>query len=78
MADKSSRWPQNVSGVFYVDEQCIACDACVHEAPEFFVMNNDDAHAYVQKQPKSDKEIQNCLDALDSCPVDAIGKDGHS
>ena len=42
MADKSAKWDQNLSGKFYVDDQCIACDACVTEAPRFFEMNDEE------------------------------------
>ena len=78
MADKNSKFSQNVNGLFYVDDQCIACDACVMEAPDYFAMNDDDGHAYVFKQPNSDdkKAIEICNEALDSCPVGAIGSDG--
>ena len=76
MADKSTSWDMNAKGRYYVDDQCIACDACVHEAPNFFAMNDDDGHAYVLKQPESEEDIKNCEDALDACPVEAIGNDG--
>lgn len=76
MADKSAKFDQNVSGAFYVDDQCIACDACVMEAPKFFTMNDEEGHAYVQLQPQTDQERQECLDALEACPVGAIGDDG--
>lgn len=78
MADKKSKWSENTSGQFYVDDQCIACDACVVEAPRFFVMNDTDGHAYVKLQPKTTKEIEECLSALEACPVEAIGSDGDS
>ena len=77
MADKSAKWDMNSKGKFYVDDQCIACDACVHEAPDFFAMNDDDGHAYVIKQPSNEKELQNCQEALEACPVEAIGEDGE-
>jgi ferredoxin len=78
MADKSSRFDQNTAGAFYVDDQCIACDACVMEAQHFFEMNEMDGHAFVKKQPNllDESELRECLDALDACPVDAIGRDG--
>ena len=78
MADKTSKWELNLEGKFYVDDQCIACDACVCEAPNFFEMNDDDGHAFVKKQPSNEKELQECMDALDACPVEAIGSDGDS
>lgn len=76
MADKSAKWDQNVPGKFYVDDQCIACDACVCEAPRFFEMNDDDGHAYVKIQPSNEEEIKNAIEALEACPVEAIGQDG--
>lgn len=77
MADKSSKWKQNVAGKYYVDEQCIACDACVMEAPDFFTMNDDDGHAYVKAQPKTPEQIRECESAMEACPVEAIGRDGE-
>lgn len=76
MADKNAKYDQNINGQFYVDDQCIACDACVFEAPGFFVMNDDDGHAYVAKQPSNEAEIEKCTTAMDACPVEAIGNDG--
>ena len=77
MADKKSRFNENKPGKFYVDDQCIACDACVMEAPDFFTMNDDDGHAYVKLQPKTAKELEECLSAMEACPVEAIGEDGE-
>ena len=77
MADRSSKFDQNVTGAFYVDDQCIACDACVMEAPNFFEMNDDEGHAYVKLQPKKPEEFKQCEDALEACPVEAIGRDGE-
>ena len=53
-------------------------DACVIEAPGFFVMNDADGHAYVALQPKNAKDTAECLSALEACPVEAIGSDGDS
>ena len=36
MADEKDKNIENVDGLFFVDSQCIACDACVEEAPAFF------------------------------------------
>ena len=76
MAQKNSKWPENIPGKFYVDDQCIACDACVVEAPRFFSMNKTEGHAFVKTQPKSESDLKECLEALNSCPVEAIGNDG--
>ena len=74
MANVEDKVAQNVDGAYYVDETCIACGVCVGEAPENFEMG--DEYAYVYKQPASDEEKEACENALEACPVDAIGNDG--
>ena len=76
MADKNQRWPENSSGIFYVDESCIASDFCVGVAPEHFRMD-ESGHAYVYRQPATPEEHQRCREALAGCPVNAIGDDGE-
>ena len=78
MADKSAKWESNALGMYYVDDQCIACDACCVEAPEFFFMNDDDGHAFVEIQPTTKEQLEECRNALEACPVAAIGDDGES
>ena len=76
MADKESKYPENENGPFYVDDSCIACGLCPNEAPNNFTMSDDESHAYVKRQPADDSEKDECQDALNACPVDAIGDDG--
>ena len=76
MADKTSKFEENVKGKFYVDNSCIACDACSAAAPNNFKLLEDE-YAFVFKQPESDEEKEQCLEALESCPVEAIGSDGE-
>ena len=76
MADIKTKWKQNLAGKYFVDETCIACDACVVEAPKFFAMNDEDGHAYVFKQPESKSDLEDCANALATCPVEAIGNNG--
>ena len=40
-------------------------------------MSDDGAHDYVYKQPETDEELDECYDALEQCPVEAIGDDGE-
>lgn len=75
MADKANKWPDNVAGLFFVDDQCIDCDACRTEAPGFFTRNDDNGYSYVFKQPQSEEEIEQCQTALEACPVEAIGRE---
>jgi ferredoxin len=76
MADKSRKWSDNAAGGFFVDDQCIDCDACRTEAPDNFKRNDEHGYSFVYKQPESDEERSRCQAALEACPVEAIGKDG--
>ena len=74
MADWEFKNSDNVLGLFFVDDQCIACDACVNEAPNFFRMNDLHGHAFVFNQPSKSEDISTCETAMEICPVEAIGK----
>ena len=76
MADPTDKVETNVPGPWYVDTQCIDCDLCRQTAPANFERNEDEGYSYVHKQPESDDEIQACQDAMEECPVEAIGDDG--
>lgn len=76
MADSNDKVGENVKGSYFVDSECVSCEACVDTAPGNFKMNEDDSHAYVYKQPESEEEKNACEDALAECPVDAIGNNG--
>jgi ferredoxin len=76
MADNTDKVGGNVDGQFYVDSNCIDCDLCRQTAPDNFMRNEDDGYSYVSKQPETDEEQQACLDAMEECPVEAIGDDG--
>ena len=78
MADVANKYPENASGKFYVDEQCIDCDLCRETAPENFTRNNDGGYSFVFKQPGSPEEEDLCKQAMEGCPVEAIGCDGDS
>ena len=76
MADNVKKWPDNVTGPYYVDDQCIDCDACRTEAPNNFTRNEAHGYSFVYKQPSSPQEEAQCKSAMEACPVEAIGKDG--
>jgi ferredoxin len=76
MADKANRYPENVAGKYYVDNQCIDCDLCRETAPGNFKRNEDGGYSYVFKQPASPDEEARCKEAKEGCPVEAIGNDG--
>jgi ferredoxin len=78
MANKKEKYSNNVKGRYYVDRECIGCDACTMTANSFFAMQDDGdtMHAYVQKQPETTADEELCKEALEGCPVEAIGNDG--
>ena len=76
VAEKTNKVPGNALGAYYVDHECIDCDLCREVAPENFERNEDEGFSFVAKQPESDEEKELCEEALESCPVEAIGDDG--
>ncbi len=75
-ADPNARVTENAPGPFYVDRTCIDCDVCRDAAPENFTRSFKHAYSYVGKQPETETERRACQEALEACPVDAIGRDG--
>jgi len=56
----------------YVDpDLCIACGACISLCPEVYDWNDDGiAHVIVDEIPE---DLEECaVDAMDSCPTEAI------
>jgi len=76
MADPNDKVPGQPGGRYYVDTQCIDCDLCRETAPANFMRNDEEGFSFVYKQPATDEEETLCKDALDNCPVEAIGNDG--
>ena len=76
MPDLNSKQPENVSGRYYVDATCIDCDVCRDVAAANFTRFDDGGYSYVYKQPATSEEENLCQEALESCPVEAIGNDG--
>ena len=73
MADPGEKLPLNVEGRFYVDAQCIDCDLCRQTAPANFERSAAEGYSYVSGQPDNPDDLALCLEALDECPVEAIG-----
>jgi ferredoxin len=76
MADIANKYPDNVTGKYYVDNQCIDCDLCRETAPNNFTRNDDGGYSFVYKQPGTPEEEAQCKEAMEGCPVEAIGNDG--
>lgn len=76
MADPNDKVPGQPGGRYYVDTQCIDCDLCRETAPDNFVRNDEQGFSFVFKQPISPEEEDLCREAMENCPVEAIGSDG--
>ena len=85
MADNTEQWEDNISGFsifagkkvsFYVDRECILCSVCSDAAPNNFRMSDEEDHDVCYKQPENEEELEQCYEALENCPVEAIGDDG--
>ena len=59
---------------WYVNEECIVCDACVLVAEKHFKIDEAGERAYVHCQPKNSEEEALCEEAMEACPVEAIKK----
>jgi ferredoxin len=77
MAVFGNKYPDNVLGKFYVDDQCIDCDLCRETAPDNFTRNEDGGYSFVYRQPTTPAEEALCKEAMEGCPVEAIGNDGE-
>ncbi len=75
MAEIDERYEDNVPGKWYVDKKCILCSVCSEAAPNNFREAATNDHDIVYKQPETPEEESQCQDAMDACPVEAIGKD---
>lgn len=78
MASFPNKYSDNVAGKFYVDDQCIDCDLCRETAPDNFTRNEDGGYSFVFKQPVTTAEEIRCKEAMEGCPVEAIGSDGDT
>ena len=76
MAEKENKYEDNAAGKYYCDEECIDCDLCRETAPENFKRNEDGGYSFVYKQPENEEEDALCVEAMEGCPVEAIGSDG--
>ncbi len=77
MADKSRRFEDNAPGRYYVDRDCVLCTTCFELAPAFFALSADETHRFVARQPGTPAEEALVREAMDGCPMGAVGDDGE-
>jgi len=46
-------------------------------SPNNFTRSDDEGYSFVYKQPSNDEEEAQCREAMEGCPVEAIGEDGE-
>lgn len=76
MENTPKKLPENVAGIYYVNDQCIDCLLCEDIAPANLKRNHDRAYFYVYKQPETPEEEALCKQVMWACPVDAIWNNG--
>ena len=77
MPDRTARLPENVAGRFYVDRHCVDCEVCRDIAPDNFRRIAAKRYVIVFKQPDNANKESLCREAMECCPVEAIGCDGQ-
>jgi ferredoxin len=77
IATRPERLAENVPGRFCVNSECIDCDLCRQVAPANFAREAAKGYSFVYQQPANEREEQQCLEALATCPVGAI-EDGQA
>lgn len=77
MAKPTEKFPENEPGRYYVDRQCIDCDVCRDIARDNFTRENRKAHSFVYNQPETAEQEALCKEAMEACPVEAIGDNGE-
>ena len=77
MPNPTEKVPENEPGRYYVDRLCIDCDVCRDIAHDNFTRETAKGYSYVFKQPVNAEEEALCREALEACPVEAIGNDGQ-
>ena len=57
-----------------INSDCVTCGLCAEIAPEIFRMNDQIDIAEVIRNPESEAEITLAIEAIASCPENAIIK----
>lgn len=76
MSETRTKYPENVPGIYYVNDECIGCDLCLEIAPKNFRRKEPEGYFYVFKQPETPAEEAHCRESISGCPVGAIWNNG--
>jgi ferredoxin len=76
MAVTARRRAENAPGKYFVDDTCIFCMLCGEIAPVNFGLDFEEGFSRIISQPANLIEETACAEALENCPVNAIGNFG--
>lgn len=76
MSRFTHRYPLNIAGKYYIDDQCTDCDLCRGAAPQNIRRDDRTGISYVFKQPTTAEEVAAVEVGVKGCPTDAVGDDG--
>lgn len=72
------RYPLNVPGKYYINDQCTDCDLCRETAPMIFARDDKAGHSYTLRQPQTPEEIALCQECVEGCPTEGVSDDGDT
>ena len=79
MANFYDRYPLNVPGRYYIDNQCTDCDLGRETAPNNVKRDDRTGISYIFKQPETEDEIRLLEEGgVQGCPTDAVGNNGDN
>ena len=72
----TQRYPLNVPGKYYINDQCLDCDPCRETAPNNIRRDDRTGISYVFKQPTTPEEVAKVEEGVRCCPTEGVGNDG--
>ncbi len=69
----AKRRPGNAPGKYFTTAECDGCAYCASVAPENFDYDKGSNSYIVTRQPRDKTEEELMIEALEDCPLDAIG-----
>ena len=76
MADREDKNEENVDGCVLRRQPVHRLRPLSRDRAREFQTRRGRGYSYVFKQPENDEEREQCKEAMEGCPVEAIGDDG--
>ena len=71
-----NRYPLNIPGKYYINNQCTDCDLCREYAPKNIRRDDRSGYSYVFKQPINQDEVDAVEKGVAGCPTEGVSNDG--